>query len=76
LLDQASRAYRQGGLAYLRMDEEEMLARALAEPGLLRLPLVRYGQRLTVGVDEGTWRSWAREHTSSDLLDRRRPSGA
>lgn len=40
------------------MDEPEILERVLAEPQLLRLPLVRFGNEVTVGVDEETWREW------------------
>ena len=58
LLDQGSRAYREAGLAYLVMDDDELLERLLADARLLRLPLVRFGSEVTVGVDEPTWRSW------------------
>src|SRR3954463_10361615 len=43
LLDESSRAYREGGLAYLRMDDAEINERLLAMPALLRIPLVRFG---------------------------------
>ena len=58
LLDDASRAYRDGGLGYLRMDESEVVERLLATPALLRLPLVRFGNDVSVGRDEATWKSW------------------
>ena len=58
LLDETSRAYRDGGLAHLRMDDAEIVERLLAEPGLLRLPLVRYGSRVSAGRDEATWKAW------------------
>jgi arsenate reductase len=58
LLDHEGRAYRDGGLGYLRMDADEVLERLVREPALLRLPLVRSGDRLSVGVDEAAWRSW------------------
>ena len=58
LLDVDSKAYRKAGLAYLRMDDDELMERVLTDPRLLRLPLVRYGKELTVGVDEEAWRSW------------------
>ena len=61
LLDPESRAYRDGGLAHLRMDEAEVFERLLADPSLLRLPLVRRGARLSLGVDEPAWRAWLRE---------------
>jgi arsenate reductase len=61
LLDPESRAYRDGGLAHLRMDDGEVFERLLADPSLLRLPLVRQGTRLSVGVDEAAWRAWLRD---------------
>lgn len=60
LIDPESRAYRTAGLVYMRMDDEEITQRLLADPGLLRLPLVRNGTLLAVGADEATWRSWLR----------------
>ena len=60
LLDHDSRAYKEAGLAYLRMDDAEIMTRLLADPSLLRLPLVRHGADLSVGVDEDTWRGWLR----------------
>jgi arsenate reductase len=35
-----------------------LVARMHADPRLLRLPLVRYGDDVTVGQDEATWRTW------------------
>ena len=58
LLDETSRAYRDGGLAYLRMDDAEILERLLAMPALLRLPLVRFGNEVAAGRDEATWEAW------------------
>jgi arsenate reductase-like glutaredoxin family protein len=58
LLDDESVAYRDAGLAYLTMDDHQVLERVLRDQRLLRLPLVRAGTRLSVGVDEDAWRSW------------------
>jgi arsenate reductase-like glutaredoxin family protein len=60
LLDETSRPYRDGGLAYLSLDEAGILARLLAEPRLLRLPLARSGHAVTVGRAEATWAEWIR----------------
>lgn len=57
LLDEASHAYRDQGMAYLRMDDSEVLERVLADPRLLRLPLVRVDQQVAVGPDDDAWRS-------------------
>lgn len=58
LLDREGRAYREAGLAYLRMDGPEIADRLLADPGLLRLPLVRFGSAVSVGRAEATWKGW------------------
>jgi arsenate reductase (glutaredoxin) len=58
LLDETSRAYREAGLGYLRMDDGEIVERLAANVGLLKLPLVRNGNEVTAGRAEATWRSW------------------
>ena len=58
LLDTESRAYREQGLAYLSTDASGITARLLADPRLLRLPLVRYGDLVTAGKDEAAWKAW------------------
>jgi arsenate reductase-like glutaredoxin family protein len=58
LVDEHSRAYHDSGLAYLRLDAAEMYERLLANQLLLKLPLVRAGRDLSVGLDEPTWRRW------------------
>lgn len=58
LLDDSSRAYRDAGLGYLRMDDREIVERLLGDPSLLRLPLVRNGNDVTAGRAEPTWREW------------------
>jgi arsenate reductase-like glutaredoxin family protein len=60
LLDETSRAYRDGGLANLRMDDGEIVERLLADPSLLRLPLVRNGNEVTTGRAEPTWTAWVK----------------
>ena len=58
LLDTESRAYREGGLAYLATDTSAIVERLLADVRLVRLPLVRYGDEVTAGRDEATWKAW------------------
>jgi arsenate reductase-like glutaredoxin family protein len=60
LFDTTGRAYRDAGLGYLRMDEAGMVERLLANPALLRLPLIRHGSAVTVGRAETTWTGWLR----------------
>lgn len=58
LLDTDGRAYREAGLAYLSTDTAGITARLLADVRLIRLPLVRYGDHVTAGKDEATWKMW------------------
>lgn len=60
LLDPSGRAYRDAGLGYLRMDAAGIVERLLADPALLRLPLVRRGNDVSVGRAEPTWTAWLR----------------
>jgi arsenate reductase-like glutaredoxin family protein len=57
LLDETSRAYRDGGLGYMRLEDAEIVERLLATPALLRLPLVRFGNDVAVGRDEAAWKA-------------------
>ena len=57
LLDRESHRYADLGLAYLRQSDDELLARLLADPALLRLPLVRRGRACAAGSDEAAWRA-------------------
>lgn len=58
VVDEASKPYRDSGLGYMRVTDEEMFERLLANQALLRLPLVRIGQNVSVGVDERAWKGW------------------
>ena len=40
------------------MDETEIVERLLADPRLLRLPLVRFGNEVSAGRAETVWKSW------------------
>jgi arsenate reductase-like glutaredoxin family protein len=55
LADTDGRAWRDGGLGYLRMDDGELAERILADQRLLRLPLVRHGGTFAAGRDEAAW---------------------
>jgi len=55
--DEDSKAWRDAGLAYLRMDDAELTERLLADQRLLRLPLVRIGTGVAAGRDESAWKS-------------------
>lgn len=61
VIDETSRVYRQAGLGFLQMDDDDVVARVLADASLLRLPLVRNGNEVTVGRAEATWKGWLRD---------------
>ena len=61
LLDRTSKRFEELGLRHSRMSDDRWVEKAMDEPLLLRLPLVRrLGQppALTIGPDEVTWRTW------------------
>ena len=58
LLDTESRAYKEQGLAFLTTDTAGITSRLLADVKLMRLPLVRYGDAVTAGKAEDTWKAW------------------
>ena len=58
LVDRGSRRFADLGLAAARLSDERWLDRLVEEPLLLRMPLVRHQQQLTVGDAEPAWREW------------------
>lgn len=58
LLDPGSKRYGELGLRAASYGEDRWLAILADEPLLLRMPLVRFGQKLTLGRDEAAWREW------------------
>jgi arsenate reductase-like glutaredoxin family protein len=61
LADLESRAWQDAGLGYLRMTDEELAAKLVADARLLRLPLVRNGRDFTAGRAEATWSEWLKK---------------
>ena len=55
--DETSRAWRDSGLTYLRMDDLELAERLLNDQRLLNLPLVRIGNDVAAGRAETAWKS-------------------
>ena len=55
--DEDSKAWRDAGLAYLRMDDADLAQRLLADQRLLRLPLIRVGNAVAAGRDEAAWKA-------------------
>lgn len=57
LLDTGSKSYADAGLKYLKLSDTELLAKIERDPKLLRLPLVRAANRVSIGPDEASWQS-------------------
>ena len=57
LLDTEGKSYVDAGLKYLKVSDDELLGRIEREPKLLRLPLVRGGNIVSVGKDEESWKA-------------------
>ncbi|MFL5401833.1 MAG: arsenate reductase family protein [Gemmatimonadales bacterium] len=58
LVDRLSRRFGDLGLSAARLSDDRWVEKLAAEPLLLRMPLVRFGQQLTVGDATDTWRGW------------------
>lgn len=58
LIDRASRRFAELGLHYAQMSDEKWLLKLVDEPLLLKIPLVRSGNALTIGSEESTWKEW------------------
>lgn len=58
LVDRESRRFQDLGLGAARLSEERWLAKLLDEPLLLRMPLVRWQHKVTVGEAEPEWKEW------------------
>ena len=58
LIDSSSARYQDLGLRHARMSDETWLDKLADEPMLLKMPLVRSGNQLTVGLNEEAWKQW------------------
>jgi arsenate reductase (glutaredoxin) len=61
LVDRESRRFGELGLRYAQLSDDRWLQKLTEEPLLLRVPLVRNGNHLTVGSDESIWKKWLEE---------------
>jgi arsenate reductase-like glutaredoxin family protein len=59
LVDTEGKAWIDAGLKYLKRTDSELLAKIERDPRLLRLPLIRCANRLSVGQDEAAWKAMA-----------------
>lgn len=58
ILDQDSKRFHELGWASARYPDSRWLEKLSEEPMVLRMPLVRWQQRLTVGAAEPEWKLW------------------
>ncbi len=59
LLDRTSKRFAEQGLAHAQLSDERWLQKMVDDPLLLRQPLVRWDNRLSIGLSEGEWREWS-----------------
>jgi arsenate reductase-like glutaredoxin family protein len=57
LIDIQSKPYEDAGLKYLKLSDSELLGKIEREPKLLRLPLIRAANRVSIGHDEAAWKA-------------------
>jgi arsenate reductase-like glutaredoxin family protein len=58
LVDRDSRRYAELGLKAALLSEERWLEKLSLEPLVLRMPLVRFQQQLTIGAAPEVWTTW------------------
>jgi arsenate reductase len=58
LIDESARRYAELGLRTARYGDDRWLEILVNEPLILKMPLVRHGNALTIGAAETTWKSW------------------
>jgi Spx/MgsR family transcriptional regulator len=58
LLDTQSKRFEELGLKHAQLSDERWLQKLVADPLLLKMPLVRNSNQLTIGADESTWKEW------------------
>src|SRR3979411_1642703 len=58
LVDKDSKRFAEAGLRYAQLSDDRCFQKLTEEPLLLRVPLVRNANQLSIGADESTWKSW------------------
>lgn len=59
VIDRDSKRFKSLGLHTAHYGEDRWLDIAAEEPEILKMPLVRFESKVTIGHDETTWREWA-----------------
>jgi len=58
MIDQTSPRFQELGLRHARISDASWLEKLSLEPLLLKMPLVRNANQLSIGDDETTWGKW------------------
>ena|ERR1041385_1205736 len=56
LVDRDSKSYESAGLKYMKVSDAQLFEKIDRDPKLLRLPLVRFANRLSIGQNEPAWK--------------------
>ena len=62
LINRQEPAVRSHPVSYTQ-DEERITEYLTENPSLMRLPIIRNGQKMTLGADEKTWKQWLEEES-------------
>ena len=60
LLDREGKRFRERGLHVAHVSEARILPLLEDDPALLKTPLLRSGNVIAIGWDEGQWREWTK----------------
>jgi len=58
LIDRESKRYHESGYVHAQYSDDRWLEKLADDPLLLRMPLTRFANRLTIGLAETEWRAW------------------
>jgi arsenate reductase-like glutaredoxin family protein len=58
LIDQESKRFQELGLRHSQHSSDRWIDKLVDDPLLLRVPLVRFGNMLTIGLAEAEWKAW------------------
>jgi arsenate reductase (glutaredoxin) len=61
MIDTESPTFQDLGLRHARMSDDSWLSKLADEPLLLKVPLVRNGTQLTIGLAETIWKAWMKK---------------
>ena len=64
MIDKTSRRYQDLGLGVVRYSDERWLETLVLEPLVLRQPLTRWQQKVTLGLADSEWKRWVEAGTA------------